>query len=158
MADNLSALAPPIWLSGLPFGPNGVSGIGNPGMTGAGTGGTATPFGMPGGPGLDLLTLLSQLNGGGGDSSVNPTSLLAAIGQGGLGASQLGQQYSVPGANAAGFGFAGQTAPAPGGSQQAGSQGAGGGAGSSNTSVDPFALTQKLLGLGSQAAKFFSQG
>src|SRR5262249_62129260 len=103
VADNLSALAPPVWLSGLPFGPSSMSGIANPGMTGMGTGGNVTPFGMPGGPGLDLLTLLSQLNAGAGDSSVNPTSLLAAIGQGGLGASQLGQQLNA-GMGNAGFG------------------------------------------------------
>lgn len=148
MPDNLSLLQSPIFLSGLPFGPDsGLGGLQQPGVGGPGTGGAATPFGMPGGPGLDLLTLLQQFNAG-DQSPANFTGLQTPIGQGGLGASQLGQQISAgtPG----GFGMAGQTASgaspgAPGGAQTGQVAGQTGGA-----SPDPLSIIAKLLGLGSQ--------
>src|SRR5262245_2747703 len=143
--DNLSLLGSPIYLSGLPFGQGGgIGGLQQPGVMGPGTGG-GSPFGMEGGPGLDILSLLQQLNSGGGDQGgANFAGLNTPIGQGGLGSYQLGQNLG----GGTGFGTAGNMASqmplgaqgAPQTGQVAGSQG--------GTSADPLSILQKILGVG----------
>lgn len=137
--QNLSGVPPVVTLSGIP-GVGSFSGQGVGGLSGGGAPGGQTPFGMEGGPDL-LQQLMAQLSGSGGASAAAGLGLgspltAPSFGQqtGGLGSGSFSQQGGM---------VAGQTA-------------AGGNTGSATGSIDPLALAQKVLGLGSKVSQALS--
>lgn len=136
MAENLSSVPPIVTLSGLP-GVGSFSGASQQGPSGTTPAqGQATP-GLMGG--LDLAQLLALLGqqSGAGDAGIGTGLGLGA----GIGAGSFGQR----GADLLGGGRT------PGQSQIAGNT-QGGAPGTGTGSIDPLALTQKLLGLASKGA------